>query len=98
LKGYYEKNWTEVYNAGGMPTPSDSEYTVIEFNSEGGYYTFVSETTSLILEVTPNGQVDFQVQALIGYAHRAIISGLYVPWVFEGERSGWSETQTMTIP
>ena len=47
-----------------------------------------------------SGQVDFQVQAMIGYRTRSL-AWLYgrqgLPYVFEGESSGWSETQTLTI-
>jgi hypothetical protein len=46
------------------------------------------------------GQVDFQVQAMVGYRTRSL-AWLYgrqgLPYVFEGESSGWSSTQTVTI-
>jgi hypothetical protein len=40
--------------------------------------------------------VDFQVEALIGSVHRDA-STFWAPWVFDGEVSGWSNTQTVTI-
>jgi hypothetical protein len=95
LKGHNKENWTEVYNAGEMPTQSNSAYTIIEYNSEGNY-TFILGPTSNSLEVTPNGQVDFQVEAMIGHTYEES-AGLR-SWAFVGERSGWSEAQTITIP
>jgi hypothetical protein len=95
LKEHNKANWTEVYNAEEMPTQSNSAYTIIDYNSEGEY-TFILGTTPNSLEVTPNGQVDFQVEAMIGYTYEES-AGLR-SWAFIGERSGWSSTQTITIP
>jgi len=49
------------------------------------------------------GQVDFQVQALIGATHRGYNANAtnqldMYPFVFDGETSGWSSVQTLTIP
>jgi len=47
-----------------------------------------------------SGQVDFQVEAMIGYRIRSwkyIAGEQMLPYVFEGEKSGWSNTQTITI-
>ena len=33
---------------------------------------------------------------MIGYVHRDA-SQAFAPWVFTGEKSGWSNTQTLTI-
>ena len=44
-----------------------------------------------------SGQVDFQVEAMIGYRDRGVFSGGMMPYVFKGERSGWSNTQSITI-
>ncbi|MCL5876450.1 MAG: hypothetical protein M1540_01400 [Candidatus Bathyarchaeota archaeon] len=43
-----------------------------------------------LLDYIPGNQIDFQVQALIGY--------YTVDNVFVGQSSGWSNTQTLTIP
>ena len=62
------------------------------------------------LDISSGDTVDFQVQALIGYRTRvnhdvvgAIPAGdptdpIPHHFVFTGETSGWSETQTITIP
>jgi hypothetical protein len=56
----------------------------------------------VIGEVPSGGQIDFQVQAIAGYV--TTIQGGFVPPfgytgydVFTGEKSGWSNTQTITI-
>jgi len=95
LKEHDKENWTEAYNAEEMPTQSNSAYTIIDYNSEGNY-AFILEPTSKSLEVTPNSQVDFQVEAMIGYIYEE--STDLRSWAFAGERSGWSSTQTITIP
>ena len=96
-KGHFTEEWSEVYNAGEMPTQSNSEYTVISYDSERTY-TFTLGTTSRCLEVSPGGQVDFQVQALVGYTQDTITGPAFHGWVFTGEKSGWSETIPLTIP
>jgi hypothetical protein len=99
IKGHYTE-WDDlhnVYNVDEMPTQSDSEYTVISYDSQG-IYTFILGTTCRSREVSPNGTLDFQVQALIGYTCDTVIGAGWHGWVFTGEKSGWSETQTLTIP
>jgi hypothetical protein len=49
------------------------------------------------IRVLAGSQTDIQVEAMIGYVHR-VIEGNSAPWVFTGETSGWSETQTISIP
>ena len=39
--------------------------------------------------------MDFQVEAMIGYVHRYPVIN---SWTFNGTESGWSITQTITIP
>jgi hypothetical protein len=61
-----------------------------------------SNAVSTIRDLSADGQVDFQVQAYVGYY--TTVQGTPVPpfrtpeySVFTGESSGWSETQTITI-
>lgn len=98
IKGHYEEWGSEfdvVYKPEEMPTQSNSEYTVISYNSEGTY-SFNLAPAPRMLEVSPNGEVDFQVKALVGHASEGNV--LYFPSVFTGKESGWSNTQTLTIP
>jgi len=97
VKGHFGQYWTEVFHpSDGFPIQSDSEYTVISFSSTGGEDFYATSTS--VVHAPTGGQVDFQVEAMIGYVHREI--SIPVPgtgWLFTGETSGWSNTQTITI-
>ena len=109
VKGHYEANWTILYLREDMPylsenvpSKSASEYTVLSYHS----YQPNSENTYIMggkmMDFPPGSQVDFQVEALAGYIHRVwnpnSTSQLDMyPYVFAGEESGWSNTQTLTI-
>jgi hypothetical protein len=98
FKGHFENDWTELYRASdGYPNQwSDSDYTVITFLSETGT---TIEATGFSKTFPDGAQVDYQVEAMIGYVHREI--SIPVPgigWIFTGETSGWSETLELTVP
>jgi hypothetical protein len=91
MKGHYAENWTIVYSPGlGYPTESNSDYTVISYALDENVYPFWDELSS-------GAQVDFQVEAMIGYIYRIYNPQEMFPWAFNGEESGWSNTQTVTI-
>ena len=96
FKGSFSEEWTELYRASdGYPHQwSDSDYTVITFLSETGK---TIESTGFSKTFPDGVQVDYQVEAMIGYVHRDA-SKAFAPWVFTGEKSGWSETLTVTVP
>jgi hypothetical protein len=88
IKGYYAQNWTTVYNP-------DSDFIIQDSNYS---YTKISDFPySFGEDLLQGGQVDFQVEALIGSVNRDASQSL-APWVFDGQTSGWSNTQTVTIP
>ena len=97
IKGHFEQNWTELYRpVYGFPKQStDSDYTVFS-------YTWVehSETqigTRMII-LRAGAQADFQVEAMIGYiADSGPFSNRSPREYFEGETSGWSNAQSITI-
>ncbi|MCW4044727.1 MAG: hypothetical protein NWE94_04325 [Candidatus Bathyarchaeota archaeon] len=97
-----DENWIELYNAeDGYPFQSDSGYTVLSYVlGESAYYPPEDYplAPSMKVGVLPTeGQVDFQVEAMIGYRDRdAYVNGI-MPYMFKGEKSGWSNTQTLTI-
>ena len=87
--------------------PSDSEYTVIYLGTifppsgkdRPSSYLYVESNTGNFegLAVPSGEQVDFQVEAMTGYfALQPVIPAQY--YVFSGEKSGWSNTQTITVP
>jgi hypothetical protein len=98
VKGSFSEGWTEVFHpSDGFPLQSDSGYTVLLFSSREGD-DFYYKSTSVIY-APAGGQVDFQVEAMNGKISRKI--EVPVPgtgWIFTGEKSGWSNTQTTTNP
>jgi len=97
-KGHFTEEWFDVYQPYEMPTQSNSDYTVISYNSENrDPYSFYLAPAPRSLVVSPNGQVDFQVKALVGSACEGS-PFVGIPSLFSGEESDWSATQTITIP
>jgi hypothetical protein len=107
VKGNYSENWINLYSPAVVPlTPSNSDYTVLSFpltlsptQPEQGYslesYDTTTNSYSPRLSGLPsNAQIDFQVEAMIGYVSRTVE---FASWHFTGEESGWSNTQTITI-
>ena len=98
-KGHFSDYWN-LYEAGSDFYPaSDSDYTAM-------YVGLGEDNGSSYLPLTLNGvipassQIDFQVQALIGYFTTIVSNspvGLPSYQEFIGETSGWSNTQTITI-
>jgi hypothetical protein len=95
LKNHNSDDWVEAYHAWNYyPTQStDSDYTNVGFSIEG----------QMGIGVLAGTQTDIQVEAMIGYVHRAPNPNYtnpldMFPYVFTGETSGWSETQTISIP
>jgi hypothetical protein len=88
---------TELYQASGYDI--QRYYTEVGV-SEGMYFAFLSA-------IPYGGQVDFQVEALVGHdsqrwyiAHPFFptIGGQFLPAVAYESTSGWSNTQTLLIP
>ena len=103
-KGHYENDWTYYPNLGINYPASNSEYTIISYGFGGSpmspQYTS-SMQPHLIGEVPDGSEIDFRVEALIGY-HTEISWNVtlypeFVYYEFTGESSGWSNTKTITI-
>ena len=90
---YPDSYWLELFSAGneGFPIQTSSNYTIIPLPVEGSQ---VFGTT------IPNGETtDIQVEAMIGHIGRNNTMTPYpYPYVFFGQTSGWSNTQTVTLP
>ncbi len=87
-------NWMDIYTMDdAYPPQSDSEYTIISV------YLHPQGNATL---VPTNSIVEVQVEAMIGYIHRGYNPNhtsqldMY-PYVFTGETSGWSNTQTIIL-
>ncbi len=89
VRGHFSGNWTEVFSVDNPhPVQSNSDYTTISLPLGGNVGPFASLSTN------SSSQIDFQVEAMIGYFSRT--TG-FASWYFAGEESGWSNTQTITI-
>jgi hypothetical protein len=84
-KGHFSDSWNIVHPLGidGYPKAVSSDFTELEFGADN-YPT--------------NAVVDFQVEAMIGYVNNTLSSPYYhYEPVFEGQVSGWSDTQSIPI-
>jgi hypothetical protein len=87
-KGHYSDGWIYYYrhngsSDGNLAQHYDAEYTIVPIDSY----------------LPSEGEVDFQIQALIGY-EQGIVAYPGLPGtqrVITGESSDWSEIQTLTI-
>jgi hypothetical protein len=93
FKGHFVDDW-KYYPEGrnyGYINASQSDYTVLSFSLGGAQ----------LGDVSNGGELDFQVEALIGHDNQISWGVLLYPdfyyYVFAGESSGWSNTQTITL-
>jgi hypothetical protein len=98
-KGHWEQEWREIYSpSNGFLSRDEGSETV--YSNQGEYSSAdglkLTEQGMYNITLSPNGEVDFQVEAMIGYTHRVVEGGM-APWYFFGETSGWSTTQSLTI-
>jgi hypothetical protein len=92
-KGHFGENWQYTEDS---PDDPSSDYTVILFGIE-----WDKSNYGVVLQGLSSGdKVDFQVQAKLGYSSLLEGHDFMDPngWVFHGETSDWSSTQTITIP
>ena len=103
VKGHYEDAWDYCFGNPyrGLLNASGSDYTIISMPI--GYHVTVPLGGYPLEGIDVGDQVDFRVQAQIGYYSKSY-TGMFAPvpggdfyYVFAGETSGWSETQTLTI-
>ncbi len=96
IKNHNESSWSDIYTAdNGYLTQSDSDYTNTSIP--------LSNLSEVGIPIPEGTQTDIQVEAMIGYVSRVYnpnatsLLDMY-PWEFTGQTSGWSNTQTVTIP
>ncbi len=82
-----------------LPVPSNSDYTVVTY--------VLNASQNWGLPEPPDSQIDFQAQTIIGHdSQRWVVEhplnpgngGYYTPAIAYDTDSGWSPTQTVTIP
>jgi hypothetical protein len=91
-KGHYTEDW-DYY----PPSTYGREYSAIFIRPSTSDYTVVQ------IRAPSEGEMDFRVQAQIGYYTSttefiAVPGAPFTTYTFNGEVSGWSTTQTITIP
>jgi hypothetical protein len=102
IKGHHAENWTNLYLVEDLSAKSNSEYTVFSYVSEQPNCENTYILGDIAADFPVGAQVDFQVEAMNGYVHRVWSGNAtnqleMLPYVFSGEESGWSDTQTVTI-
>jgi hypothetical protein len=96
-------NWSLLYTIDNVPGRSSGEYTVFSYHSDGPVVEYQYYLGDRIQNLYPGDRADFQVQAMTGSIHRVYNPNhtsqldMY-PYVFTGEVSDWSNTQTITMP
>jgi hypothetical protein len=94
VRGHFGGCWKILYG-------DNAHYRIQDYNSQ---YTIINYTYAYNRrEIPRNGEMDFQVQASIGYesASRNPSTGWMDPYYFYnivGEKSDWSDIQTISIP
>lgn len=109
--GHWGNNWWDYnstfrmllnsysgFDNNGLPLPN-SDFKVVSFPMGVD----ISGHTQILGNVSANGKIDFQVQAFIGYYTQKMypsVPGFRDSYynVFNGESSGWSSSQTISIP
>jgi hypothetical protein len=92
-KGHYTENW-DYYPPSSHGRHSTVVTSIPQSNSD---YTVVQ------FDAPPEGEMDFRVQAQVGYYTSSTLAicvpgAPFTTYTFNGEVSGWSSTQTITIP
>ena len=96
-------NWSLLYTIDYVPAQSSGGYTTFSYPSDGPVVEYQYYLGDRIENLFAGDKVDFQVQAMIGNIHRVYNPNhtsqldMY-PYVFTGEVSDWSNTQTITMP
>ena len=106
VRPHYSGNWTYYPISNGETyTASTTEYSTRNFifgaYANGGYAHdgYADKVSPQIGYVAPGGEVDFRVQAQIGYYNFDVIPfGSSAVEGFVGENSGWSNSATIKIP
>jgi hypothetical protein len=100
FKGHSEDKWS--YYPYDAENNYSTSYAIPRNASQSDYTTItLALTTYGLKDVPARGQIDFQVEALIGYEKQIPVNflgkqGYY--YEFIGETSGWSQTLTQTCP
>jgi hypothetical protein len=94
---YPDSYWNELFNPNldGFPLQTSSNYTSIPIAAEGA--------TEFQYQIPAGKTTDIQVKAMIGHIERGFNGNAtnqieMYPYIFVGQTSEWSNTQTVTLP
>lgn len=99
VKGHFEEGWTELY------APPSGEFFHYPYQSKSGY-----TNISISGQYPYDAKVDFQVEAILSHHSTVLTPKFPMLWpqyanatvetdvIVIDETSGWSPTQTVTIP
>ena len=94
------KNWNELYHVEDAedwyPQQSNYSTTVLTYIAGETIY-YPKDTSQWVGGIPKSGEVAFQVQAMIGHRDRGAFKNGFMPYVFVGETSDWSNIRTITI-
>ncbi len=96
-------NWSVLYPDNEVPIQSNGEYTILSYPSEQPNVEYQYHMGHTMQNLFPGDKIDFQVQIMIGGIYRGSNPNAtnqidMYPYVFIGEKSGWSNTQTLIMP
>jgi hypothetical protein len=99
------KNWSNLYQVEDAtdwyPEQSNSSTTVLTYVAgETMYYPMNADQRvagQRVGVIPESGEVAFQVQAMIGHRDRGAFENGFMPYVLVGEKSDWSNAQTITL-
>jgi hypothetical protein len=111
FKGHFGKDWSEtppVETKNSSPSTFSQYVSILPYNSRLLEQS-ISEFTTFLFSANdyiPNSSIDFQVEAVLGHDAQAWVPadpfGGYTTHYYEAvafdETSGWSNTQSITIP
>ena len=110
FKGHFGKDWNEVPSVVTLNNSPSNFSDCISIHSSRLLQQSSSENTTFCFsanEYPPNAQIAFQAEAVLGHDSQAWVTddpfnwsnpAHYYPAVAFDETSGWSSTQTITIP
>jgi hypothetical protein len=99
-----DADWNLLYpNNNSVPNQSSGEFTILSYRSGYLGIEYQYHLGYKAENLTAGDKIDFQVQAMNGSIQRVSNPNAtnqleMYPYVFTGETSDWSNTQTITIP
>ncbi len=98
IKGHYDSKWIISPDMDQYIEASNTDKTIFEYRIDD---LWEDDTSGRVPNIPADGQLDFQVEAFVGYAVTLCASiarraeDYYT--LYNGQTSGWTDTQTITV-